>query len=214
MCDKKYEGRAEKLRKEGNLSFQSGKLLEALVLYNKSLCYACDNAVKSLVFANRSAVYMKSNLFSKSLENIELARNHGYPCDKLQKLNERELRCRTLLEVHTEKEPRNFFKLSYAPNKKIPFIAGCLELKESPKYGRYVVTNKHLDPGDIVAIEEPVFKFIDREVYYRRCAHCLRSNELSLIPCPSCASGEFLSKYSYTWPLKQVALEKISRIQH
>lgn len=202
MCDKKCDNLATKLRNDGNTNFNSGKWLEALILYNKSLCYASTKDLLCFVYANRSAVYLKSNLFEKSLENIDLAKKHGYPKEKLQKLNDREQRCKKLM-THRENDPKNFFKLSYAANRKIPFIVDCIELNESPKYGRYIVATRNLVPGDIIAIEEPVFKFVDREVCYRHCSHCLRSNDLSLIPCQSCANGKFFHFYVST---KQVAL--------
>jgi SET and MYND domain-containing protein 4 len=192
---KKNSEKSDKFRDKGNLQFQSSQHLEALLSYNRSLCLAPpDSPQVSLAYANRSAVYLKVKLFHKCLQNIELARKFGYPADKLHKLDEREDRCQKLIESHKisqESDPReNFFKLSYPPHEKIPFVANCIEVKEDEKYGRYVVTNRNLEPGDIIAIDEPVYKFVDKEVFDRHCANCLKSNDLSLIPCVGCTYSE------------------------
>lgn len=202
MSGKKSAEKSDKLRDKGNLQFQSDLYLKALLSYNKSLCFALPESPKiSLAYANRSAVYLKAKLFYKCLQNIELARIHGYPADKIQKLDERKERCKKMIEKyqkHLENDPRNsFFKLSYPPNKKIPFIAGCLELQEDEKYGRFVVTNINLEPGDIIAIDEPVYKFVNKEVFDRHCANCLKSNDLSLIPCVSCTYSKWLKKENH-----------------
>jgi signal peptidase I len=101
----------------------------------------------------------------------------------------------------------NFFKLSYPPNKKIPFIANCLELRTDEKYGRYIITNRLLKTGDVVAIEEPIYKVIKADSRYntcyesnryQRCANCLMDNLLDLIPCSNCcASKLFLDYFNY-----------------
>lgn len=191
----KNSEKANKFREKGNSQFQSGLYLDALVTYNRSLCCApADSQEIPLVYANRSAVYLKAKLFHKCLQNIELAKKSGYPIDKLQKLDEREERCKKLIEnckSPLENNPRDtFFKLSYPPHDKIPFIANCIEVREDEKYGRYVVTNKNLEPGNIIAIDEPLYKFVDKEVFDRHCANCLKSNELSLIPCEKCTYSE------------------------
>lgn len=123
----------------------------------------------------------------KCLENIELARIHEYPVDKVSKLNEREEKCKKLLEESkndAKNDPRRFFKLSYPSNEKIPFIVNCLELGES---GRYIVTMSDLKSGDIIAIEDPFFKHIRKEAYISRCANCLKANDLS---CADCTTSE------------------------
>lgn len=187
MCDKKCDETADKLRDDGNVYFNNGEHLEALILYNKSLCHAGTDQL-CLAYANRSAVYLKAKLYEKCLQNIELARMHGYPQSKLQKLSEREQRCKKLMET-CQKSEIEFFKLSFPANEKVPFIANCLELREDEKYGRYIVTTAELKPGDIIAIDEPVFKFVDKDVCHRHCANCLTSNDLSLIPCLGCTNS-------------------------
>lgn len=194
MCDKKSNEAADNLRNDGNLLFNKGKLLEALIAYNRSLCHAApDTQQVSLILANRSAVYLKAKLYERCLENIELARKHGYPADKLQKLEEREQKCKKWMEshqAHPEKDPWNFFKLSYPPNETIPFVVNCLELREDEKYGRFIVTTTNLRPGDVIAIDEPIFKYLDKELCAKKCACCLKTNDLSLLPCWFCTNSK------------------------
>lgn len=186
--------KAETFRSEGNALFNHGKFYEALILYNKSLCHAVSQSNHlALAYANRSAIYLELKQFDKCLDNIQLARDFNY--ENTEKLKEREAKCAKFMEVNkhddAENDPASFFKLSYAANEKIPSIANCLKVSESEKFGRYIVTTQELHPGDIVAIEEPIFKTIESESRYSRCTYCLNSNMLSLIPCDGfCASSK------------------------
>lgn len=215
MSDQKCSETADKWRTDGNELFRQGEFLEALTSYNKSVCYAIDGV--SLAYANRSAVYFVVKQYEKCLENIELARKHEYPAENAQKLNEREEKCKKLAETHRanpENDPWNFFKLSHPANEKIPFIANCLELRENEKFGRYIVTNSDLKPGDIIAIEEPFYKCISRDFAYSRCAHCLKSNMLSLVPCGLCANSESTSRSNFSennfsFSLSDVLFERV-----
>lgn len=189
MTEVKCNEVAEKFRNQGNAHFRKGEFQEALVLYNKSACYADDAETLSLAFANRSAVYLGVKKYGKCLENIEYARVHGY---RVEKLKERERKCRKLMEnpdadVKVD-EAKKFFELTYPANEKIPFIVNCLELRSDEKFGNYIVARTKLHPGDVIAVEEPFFKFIDTEACYSRCKHCLKSNDLSLLPCSTCVS--------------------------
>lgn len=49
-------------------------------------------------------------------------------------------------------------------------------------YGRGVYTNRNLKAGEIIAIEEPALKFMKSSEKYKRCAFCLKTNKLSLVP--------------------------------
>lgn len=174
---------ADIYRNEGNQDYLRKKFFKALSSYNKSLCHAESKQTFGLAYANRSAVYLETKRIKECLENIKLARDHGYP--NLKKLSEREAKCKELIAENLTdpyEEAREFFKLSYPPNKKVPYIANCLEVKENEKFGRYIVTNRDLKPGDIVAIEEPFLKYLKRDFTFVRCTYCLKANNLNLIP--------------------------------
>lgn len=133
-------------RNEGNKFYNERKFFEALEFYNKCLSFATPQSFEiPLAYANRSVVYLQVKEYQLCLENIQLARDSGYPVNKLQKLKDRENECQMLMkdEVKSDDDdPWTFFKLSYPPNEKIPFIVNCLELRKDSKFGRYIVTDR------------------------------------------------------------------------
>jgi SET and MYND domain-containing protein 4 len=177
--------KAVTFRNEGNFKFKQNKFYEALISYNKSLCNSVKESENfSLAYANRAAVYLEVNEADKCLENIELARAHGYANEA--KLKEREEKAKVMKENHPkdpENDPENFFKLSYPPHERNPSIVNCLEIHKNEQFGRHVITNRDLNPGDVIAIEDPFFKTVYFKHRRERCSNCLKSNMLSLIPC-------------------------------
>lgn len=196
---------SEMLRHKAVQEAKHEKFHDALLKFNKSLCYAeSDSPTTSNIFAHRADVFYRLKLFDKSLNNISLARE-SHPSEKnIDDLHELELKCYENI-AHQMKydDPWDFFKLSYPVNKKIPFIIDCLEVQSNKVYGRYITTNRSLKAGDILAIEEPFFKFLkvdfDDNEYpdtnpYNYCSNCLLDNYLDLIPCPGCTTTMFCSQ--------------------
>jgi SET and MYND domain-containing protein 4 len=187
---------ADKWRNEGNSLYKQRKFEDAVIAYNKSLCFAETGSKQlALAYGNRSAVYLEVGLYDDCLANIQLARDKNHP--DLTKLRDREEKCLAAQKKFgkklSEKYRTDLFKLSYEPNKKYPSIVDCLELRENETFGRYIITNRDLLPGDIIAIEEPAFKSMETvEPRYRRCNSCLQSNNHNLIPCDGlCTISEF-----------------------
>jgi hypothetical protein len=93
-----------------------------------------------------------------------------------------------------EENVDDFFKLSYKPNPKYPSFADCIELRSNEKYGRYLVTNRDLKVGDIIAIEDFLYSCPRRDTnedFAKHmnnviCAHCFKSKLLDLVPCDQC----------------------------
>lgn len=196
--------KSEALRSEANRLYVQKKFFDALLKYNASLCSAEPESENlGLAYANRSAVYFELKLYNECLSNISLARQNRYPEKNLSILKKREEKC--FEQMKQQRKPFdlcNFFKLSYPHNKKLPFIADCLELKVDKKYGRHIVTNHALNVGDVVAIDDPTYKVIKADSRYstcfdsntfQRCANCLRENLLNLIPCTSCCLTMYCS---------------------
>lgn len=185
----KSNEQAVKFCEEGSELLTQAKFYEALVALNKSLCLAEPGSyVISQAFEKRSEVFFEVRQYEKCLGNIQAAKKHGYPN---QKLKEREEKCKKLITEKCQSsndELRNFIKISLPQNDKIPFLADCLELRESKKYGRFIVTNRNLKPGDVIAIEESHLHFINLNAIFIKCYNCFRSNMLDL--CPSAASGK------------------------
>lgn len=191
---------AEILRNEGNSFYKDRNFHEALIKYNESLCFSeIDRENLGLAFANRSAICLEVKKFEKCLKNIKLARQHNYPKSSQEVLNTREKKGLELNKKSKGYDGKKLFRLSYKPNKSIPYIIDGLEMRTNDKYGRHIVTNKDLHVGDIVAIEKPFcsilltksnFVDVDQNNKFLRCAFCLKSNRYELMPCQGCTSGK------------------------
>lgn len=187
----KSNSAADELRIAGNREYKVRRYREALTFYNKSICNAVPGSREfSLAVANRSAVYMEIDEFELCLENIKLAVDCGYPEAKIDTLVERQEKCLDLLEAADPVKHENFFKLKHPLNPKINFVIDAIELCESEKFGRHLITNRALKTGEIVCIEEPFHKFIMNEARFTNCANCLKSEKLNLFPCLKCNNSE------------------------
>lgn len=172
----------------------AGKFQEALESYNQCLRYAASKSqVLSDAFAGRAKVYLEARQLEKCLDNIQSAIDACICDDTRDAFKTFQSKCSENLKViaSDESEATSFFKLSLPAHKKIPFIAECLEVRENEIYGRYIMTNKDLAPGDIVVLEEPFYKILNPEERHTRCAVCLKQNQLNLFPCAKCSDGEF-----------------------
>lgn len=204
MKTQKSNDKAELIRGKGYQLYLGGQYYEALLRYNRALCFAEPNTkVVGLLYANRADVYFKLNLFDKCLKNIRKAREEHCPAGKFERLDLLEEECLDVVDEKNEKEnPWKYFKLSYPTNECLPYVVDCLEVKSDQKYGRYVITNQALKIGDVIAIEKPIFKFLktdpDDDEYpesnmFTFCANCLMDNLMDLIPCSSCVTTMFCS---------------------
>jgi hypothetical protein len=140
----------------------------------------------ALAYGNRSAVFFELNKYEESLINIKWAKECEYPPDKIDKLNEREEKCKQILSSKSKDpadDPNDFFKLSHPANPKIPFIIDGLELKTTEKNGRGIYATQDLKAGDFIACEEMSFKRVFCSGQYNRCCYCLKCNMMNLIPC-------------------------------
>lgn len=201
----KSDQTAAALRTEGNKFYSERKFFDALLKYNESLCHAArESESLGVAYANRSAVYVEMRLFSKALSNIDLARANRYPTENLDVLNKRSEKCLALMTQQSKVVEPSFFKLTQKPNKKLPFVSSCLELRVNDKFGKHIVTKQSVKVGDILAIERPFcsvlisesqFVNVDRTNKYQRCGLCLIDNQLDLIPCEDCCEGEFALKF-------------------
>lgn len=182
---------ATKLRLKGNDLFRDRKYFSALCAYNESLCYAeTDSENLGLAFANRSAVFLKIEEFGLSKENIELAKEFGYPSSKFDKLEKRKEKCYEEIENISDSEDLTPLQLTQELNLKYPFIAKCLRLRNNPEYGRLVISDRALNIGEVVAIERPFCGLLLAKYQIERCTNCLGQFKMNLIPCHNCASGK------------------------
>lgn len=181
-------------RDKGDEYYKRKLYFDAIVAYNRSIAHAATGSSElGLLYAKRSAIYFDVKIYSKSIENIRLARENQFPAERMAELDERAKACTG--KADDVFDPWGFFKLSHPPNRRIPFVVKCLELRESLTYGRHIVTNEALKAGDIIAIEEPYFAMWYKMSDVYRCKVCMSPNHGSLVPCPHCAKGEAVAAY-------------------
>jgi hypothetical protein len=143
------------------------------------------NEKRALAYADRSIIFFDLKKYKECLQNIQWARENGYPANKIKKLNKREEKCRKLMAEEVKDpadDPKEFFKLSYPANPKIPFIVDCLEMRIVNNEAR-LYTTRDLKAGDIIFEQEIMFPKIYKRTCFYRCCHCAKGNSMNLIPC-------------------------------
>ncbi|XP_053659773.1 SET and MYND domain-containing protein 4 [Anopheles marshallii] len=199
-ADVKDNVKARILRTRGNAFFHPKvkRYIEALKCYNESIAFSEKGTEdRAIAYANRSMICYEMHRYEECLENIRLARGSNYPERLASKLVKREEDAKKALLAAVNNQPAvkgskevkphgDEVKLSYNALETVPQVAACLELAESDKFGRYVVTNRNLNAGDVVIIERPFCRLL-RDVYRCiRCDFCLKESLFTLIPCESC----------------------------
>lgn len=201
LCRSKDNDAARVLRKTGNKLFalKGVNLIKALEMYNQSLCLTelgyPDFAIN---LANRSAVYFELRMTRACIQNIRFARlSRVYPERLMEKLAKREADCKLYEEeskVQEEWLKPTTARMKLAPHADVPFIAAALELRNNEQFGRHVVANKRLVPGDVIAIEEPFTRVLLPALRFQRCWNCLCEFGMNLLPCNRCTSVMFCSE--------------------
>lgn len=184
-CSKK----SKKFLNDANEFRNNSKFSDAIISLNKALCYATTDNDRALIYLTRGKIYYELKLYKECLENFDQAKNHLHHND----FHDIEENCKNSMKLNDndEEEISNFFSISLPTNSKIPFIAECLKLQESWKFGRGVITNRNIKTGEVLVIEEPFFKMLNKDVRHKRCSFCLKSNRLCLIPCDKyCVSSK------------------------
>lgn len=178
----KSSDKAKEFLNEAKMFYDESKYFEALASLNKSLCFSEENFQFLLCFELRSRVYFAIGQHEKCLKNVQ------QESDFQTLSNSEESEDRKIGETSS-----NFFKLSHPPNPKNPSIISCLKLCVNDKFGRHIVTTKRLKAGDVIAIEKPLHKSLDKLFTLGRCVNCFSSNLLDLLPCKFCTSVMFCS---------------------
>lgn len=192
----KSEDKAKDFIVKADECYAAGCYQEALENFNRCLLFAPSNSkFLSAAFEGRAVVYYEVKQFKKSLANIQCAIHESVCTLDTKRFKElQEKCCKSLSTGSCSKNilaTESFFTLSHPKHEKIPYIADCLHVLENSLYGRYIVTTKDLNTGDIVIVEEPFYKVLDKKMRHARCAICLRQNMLNLFPCSICSDGEF-----------------------
>lgn len=174
--------------------------VSALMVYNEILSCVDDQDSLGYVYNRRSIIFKDFELYAECLNNINLAEERNIKYDLSER---RELCLRAIAMQGDQSLVGPELALSYPANPKMPFVADCLKLMFCTVYGRTVYTDKDLKPGDIICIENlffatmphnyPFYHYNERNCSLQRCYHCLKFNNLDLIPCFYCNFAMFCS---------------------
>lgn len=217
--------KSDELAKFARANGNSFKVLKnsyfAVREFNESICCALPaSQVMSLAYLNRAYVYAEWKLWNLALENIQKAREIGFPVVLTEKTFLFETQCREELDfIHQQKEegirlnrllsqqceaaenvePPNAIDdevpltLSFPPHSRLPHIANCLDSSSTDL--KKVITVSPLEPGQVVAIENPCFaSVLDPALRFERCHHCHAESDLNLLPCDTCTLAMFCSE--------------------
>lgn len=154
-------------------------------MYNKSLCFAQTDVMKSLAHNNRSIVCLQLKMFDECIFNINFAFKFNYPAEKAENLHKRIRICNQLMASGPPRENLwDLIKLSYPANEKVPYVIESLELCEIEGFNRKgICTNRALKAGDIIAIDELFLTRPTIDNYYKRCINCFAPKIATLHPC-------------------------------
>lgn len=70
----------------------------------------------------------------------------------------------------------------------------CVDIQETKLQGRFTVANRDIKAGELIAIDQPVVKYLDKEYAKFHCWHCLISTQnVAMVPCSTCSGVAFCS---------------------
>lgn len=175
---------------------EKGFYVNAVLEINKALCSAPNDTESiGLLYATRSNILEKMTLYAEALESNKLALDSILsPCKRGEAENaQRELSRKVC--AGGKKEHHNFrVALSYPACPSNPFVIKDIRVEEDCQYGRYLKTERDLEVGDVICIEQPYVKTIQPEQIYTRCTHCLEEAPHLLVPCTGCTNAMFCSR--------------------
>lgn len=205
----KSEQKAEVAFQKAMEHLGMGKYNEALVRLNESLCFAPnDSKLLAQIYAHRAKIYYNMQLLEACMENVNWANEYGGANDVVLELDKVRTKCINALMNGTEmKQPDEYqitdTMLTYPAHENIPFIADCIQLNMNKVYGRHLITNRDLKPGDVIMVEKPFAPVIDPNAAYQKCNNCLSFRFYNLIPCPECVGAMFCSRQCYQTSVKR-----------
>lgn len=169
-----------------------------LDLVNKAICYAEVGSGKLAgAYGFRAQCFFQLKQYASTLADIELAKKHNYPTQKRSSLETLKNDCLKLLSTEGRKKSALAQpKLSFPADAKVPCFAEGLEVRQSKKYGKHIVTTRALEIGQTVIIEEAYCIRADNSQNYSQCANCFE-RKANLIPCKNCAAVMFCSQNCY-----------------
>lgn len=231
-----------KMIQKGDEFFSNHDYMSALREYNRCLCRTSNemrndketesltklNSIEMTMYWKRVLVYKELQLRQECLDNLE----------KLEKCNDFEekvmdngvkitaSKLRELKEIYQKTMTSDLTpdchspKLTHKSKANIPFIAQNINLSYSPLFGYHLTAKQNLKPGTVIMTESPYSAPLLPDVWYEKCATCLKCGYLNLIPCSGCSHATFCSErclqkglrefHQYECPIMQDILELLS----
>ncbi|XP_044017331.1 SET and MYND domain-containing protein DDB_G0273589-like [Aphidius gifuensis] len=78
-------------------------------------------------------------------------------------------------------------------NSLVPGLSSALDLNYTQRFGRHIIANRDIKPGEILGVQKPYVNVVDLRIKYRLCWHCTKQTWAS-IPCDNCSDVIFCSK--------------------
>lgn len=207
--EQKSQVKADAALQNAQHFLQQEKYDQALLSLNESLCFAPgESQLFGKLYGFRAKIYYNLSMFQACLDNIGLAIEHGAIKDPDLELDKIRTKCLNSLLVgspftqgvdYNEEE----MLLSYPPYPNIPNVAECVKLKIDKIYGRVLVSDRDLKPGDVIMMETPYAPVIDAGAAHKKCTNCLSFNNYNLIPCPYTPTAMFCDKNCYQAAMKR-----------
>ncbi|XP_063708954.1 SET and MYND domain-containing protein 4-like [Culicoides brevitarsis] len=192
---RKDSEKAFKILIRADRHFRNFEYEKAIEAYNAAICHAfLDTPEMRNGFYGRALVFEKIGLYDEALRSLRKALDIKQSIEEANQLNC--LKDKILwLKEKNYKVPKAQKKLepvlSHKALENVPFASELIEIQENAQFGRYLTAKKDLTPGEIILIEDPICQVLDREFIYKKCTHCLRSNNFDLIPCDKCSVAMF-----------------------
>lgn len=211
----KDDEKTENAFKRAMIEEQANNHENALILLNESLCFAPPkSAWMAKIYTNRSKIYYNMQLHEACLENITLALEHGAIDEQDLEIEKVRSKCLNAIKngsitnVKDIKYKPDNNMLSFPAHPNIPFVSECIQLNMDKIYGRHLITNRDLNPGDVIMMEQPFASIINRSAIHKKCSYCLSYNFYNLIPCCDCTGTMFCSRQCY-----QLAVQKYHKYE-
>lgn len=177
---------------------------ESMILWNKVLTDDKSMVTTAFAYTSRAKLFFEYKLYQNAFKNIVMAEaNSMSSCF----VNDFKIKCETNFAnevVHNDESAT--LELSYKANDRVPYIVNCLKICSDVEMKPYIITDRNLMIGNVICKEKALFaishgrdhplidqELIEADVAHQRCHHCFKHNNLDLLPCPGCDTGEFTS---------------------
>lgn len=190
LLNKKVNKRSfkcEEFRESADKAMAAKKPLTALILHNKSLCFAKKNTYDSgTTFLNRCEVCFFFIAVTESQKNLDFAKAHSIPQPLISLAKNYELATTEWLKPKKSKRSNLNAKFEFERETNTPHVDvfDNLIIKQG-----HLITTKAFKIGDIIAVEHPFFGATLKASSYINCANCLKFLIFTLIPCDGCTTS-------------------------